>query len=46
MHCDGCRYFLPDIDDCLLEFEGACDADGEAVDSAEDVCMCEDRTED
>ena len=43
MICDKCAYYLHD--ECVLDYEGAYDADGEPVESAEDVCMCEHQME-
>ena len=39
MICNQCHYYVHG--ECILNYEGAYDADGELVDNAEDVCMCE-----
>lgn len=43
MICKRCTYYVNG--ECVLDYEGAYDADGEFVTESEDVCMCEHRME-
>ena len=43
MICNKCTYFIGG--ECILDCEGAYDADGNEVSEPEDVCMCEHQME-